>query len=187
MIGTNSLKLNLNFAFHWATDSEELLLVDGLEYDFLLNLVFVFITTNPSRSGSKYWRLISVLFFNNIVRSARVQNLELLRSWSGWLLAVSYLIEVVVNDFAEIYKHVLLDLNFRRLIDLDSRGVNDSKITNEVPSILANNHELRFPKLFVVRNLIVVSVSLSDFKNSEIAIEWYLKVLDLFSVNSLEI
>ena len=113
MISTNSLKLNLNLAFHRATNSEELLLVDGLKYDFLLNLVFVFITTNPSRSGSEHWRLISVLFLNDIVRSARVQNLELLRCWGRWLLAVSYLIEVVVNNFSEINKHVLLDLNLR--------------------------------------------------------------------------
>ena len=111
-----------------------------------MDLVFVFITADPSWSGTKYWWLVCIFLFNDVISSgAWVKDLEVLRRSKVWLLTVSDLVKVVVNNFAKIDEHVLLDLNFSVLVDLYSRGVDDAEITDIVPSIFANNHQLGLP------------------------------------------
>ena len=102
-------------------------------------------------------------------------------------MSVSYFVKVVVNNFSEVDQHILLNLNFRRFIDLYSRSVNNTKITDEISTILAHNHELGLPKFFVIWNLVVISITFSNFENSKVSIKRNLKILDFFGINSLEV
>ena len=53
---------------------------------------------------------------------------------------MSYSVKMIMNNFAKVHKHVFLDLNFRNLVDLNSRGVHDSEIYYEILTLLANYH-----------------------------------------------
>jgi hypothetical protein len=64
--------------------------------------------------------------------------------------------------------------------------VNDTHVSNEVLSIFADNHELTFPELLVIRDLIVVGFSLSDFVDTCVTIERETKSLEFFSVDGFE-
>jgi hypothetical protein len=96
-------------------------------------------------------------------------------------------VKVVVDNFTKVNKHVLLNLNFSVLVNLDSGCVNNAQISNIILSVLANNHELRLPKLLVVWNLIVIGVTFSDFKDTRVTVEVNAKSFDFFSVDSLKL
>ncbi len=102
-------------------------------------------------------------------------------------MTVSDLVEVVVDYFAKIDEHVLLDLNLRALVNLDSRGVDDSEVANVILSVLANDHQLGLPQFLVVRDLVVVGVTLSNFEYAQTAVEGDCEVLNLFRVDSLKV
>jgi hypothetical protein len=55
---------------------------------------------------------------------------------------VGYFVEMVVNDFTQVNKHVLLDLNLGIFVNLNSGGVDNTQIANEILSVLANYHQL---------------------------------------------
>lgn len=99
---------------------------------------------------------------------------------------MSDLIELVVDHFTKINEHVLLELDFSVLVDLDATSVNDTHITDEVSSIFADDHELTFPELFVVGDLVVVTFTLSYLEDSRVTFERELEVLELFSVDGLK-
>jgi hypothetical protein len=65
--------------------------------------------------------------------------------------------------------------------------VNNTKISNIILSVLANNHELRLPKLLVVWNLIVIGVTFSNFKDTRVTVEVNAKSFNFLSVNSLKL
>ena len=55
---------------------------------------------------------------------------------------MSDFIKLVMDNFTEVDKHILLKLNLSVFVDLDATGVNDSHVSDEVSSIFADNHEL---------------------------------------------
>jgi len=64
--------------------------------------------------------------------------------------------------------------------------VNDAKITDVVLAVLANNHELGLPQLLVVWDLVVVSLTLTNFVDALGAINADLKVFEFLGINGLE-
>jgi hypothetical protein len=64
--------------------------------------------------------------------------------------------------------------------------MDDSEITDEVLATLADNHELRFPKLLVVGDLVVVGLTLTDLVDTLGTIDGDLQVFELLGVNSFE-
>jgi len=99
---------------------------------------------------------------------------------------VSDLIKLVVNNLTEINEHVLLELDFGIFVDLNTTGVYDTHIADKVSSIFADNHELTFPELFVVRDLVVVGFTFSDLEDTLVTLKGELEVLELLSVNGFE-
>jgi hypothetical protein len=186
VIGGNSLELDLNFALHGATN-REVVLGHCFKDDFLLDQVLIFIRADPGWAGSEGWRVLSRVVFNNILVALRwTHDVEPI-TWSlVWLFSVSNLVEVVVHNFTKIDQRVLLNLNFSLLVDLNSRGVHDTQVTDEVLAVLADDHELAFPQLLVVRDLVVVGLTFADLENALGAINGNSEVLEFLSVNSLE-
>lgn len=99
---------------------------------------------------------------------------------------MSDLIKLVVDYFTKINEHVLLELDFSVLVDLDTTSVNDTHVTDEVPSIFADDHELTLPELLVIGDLVVVAFTLSYLEDSRVSFERELEVLELFSVDGLK-
>jgi hypothetical protein len=64
--------------------------------------------------------------------------------------------------------------------------VDDSHITDEISSVLANNHELTFPKLLVVGDLVMVTFTFSNLEDSLVSFERELEVLEFFGIYRLE-
>lgn len=99
---------------------------------------------------------------------------------------MSDLVKLVVNNLPEINKHVLLELDFGVFVDLNATGVYDTHIADEVSSIFADNHELTFPELFVVGDLVVVGLTFSDLEDTLVTFKGELEVLELLSVDRFE-
>jgi hypothetical protein len=64
--------------------------------------------------------------------------------------------------------------------------VDDSHITDEISSVLAHNHELTFPKLLVVGDLVMVTFTFSNLEDSLVSFERELEVLEFFGIYRLE-
>ena len=99
---------------------------------------------------------------------------------------MSDFIKLVMDNFTEVDKHILLKLDLSVFVYLDATGVNDSHVSDEVSSIFADNHELTFPKLFVVRDLVVVRFTFSDLEDTLVSFERKLEVFKLFGIHRLE-
>lgn len=158
----------------------------GLEHNLLLNQILIFVAADPGWAGSESGRVVSRLILDRVVMVTWTHNIELGCWLLGRRLGVGHLVEVVVHNLAKIDLGVLLNLNFGLLINLDAGSVDDTKITNVVLAILADDHELAFPELFVVRNLIMVGFTLSDLEHTLRAIDRDSKILQLFGINCLE-
>lgn len=65
--------------------------------------------------------------------------------------------------------------------------MDNTQITDVILAILANNHELGFPKLLVVRDLVVVTFTFTNLEYTLLAFERDLKILELFSVNTFKL
>ena len=65
--------------------------------------------------------------------------------------------------------------------------MNETQISDVVLTTLVNDHELCFPQLFIIWNLIVIGFTLSNFENSSITLESDLYVLQLGSINTLKL
>lgn len=70
--------------------------------------------------------------------------------------------------------------------DLQSGGMHDTKISNEVTTVSVDDNELTLPEFLIIRNDIVVGVALTDLVLRVVALEDNLKVSELISVNSCE-
>jgi hypothetical protein len=151
-----------------------------------LNQVFVFVGADPSWAGSEGRGVLSGHILNDVVLVGRAHDIERAVGLLVGLLGVGNFVEVVVNDFSKIDQGILLNLNFSLLVDLDAGGVHDAKIANVVFSILADDHELALPQLLVVRNLIVVGLTLANLEDTLGAINSDAKSLELLSVDGLE-
>ena len=99
---------------------------------------------------------------------------------------MSNFIEVIMNNFSKINKHILLDLNISVFVNLYSWSVYDTHISHKIFSIFTDNHKLRFPKFFIIWNLVMIGITLSNFVNSWTSIEGNLKIFYLLSVYSFK-
>ena len=61
-----------------------------------------------------------------------------------------------------------------------------TKISDVIFAILAYNHKLGFPEFLVVRNLIVVGFTLTNFEHSLSAIDRNFEILEFFSVDAFK-
>ena len=184
MVGRDGLQLDLDLALHGAAD-RELLLVVGFQEDLLLDEVFVLIAGDPGGAGSERWGLIGTVVDD--VALVGEEHLEVLVGGLGRLALVGHLVEVVVDNLAQVDEHVLLDAHLRVLVDLDSGGVHDAQVTDEVLAVLADDHELGLPELLVVGDLVVVGVTLANLEHAGVTVERDVQALDLFGVDGLEL
>jgi len=99
---------------------------------------------------------------------------------------VSHLVKVVVDDLTQVDQGILLDLDVGILVNLYTRGVHNTEITDVVLAIFADNHELRLPELLVVGDLVVVGLAFTDLENTLSTVDGDLEILQLFCVDSLE-
>jgi len=125
-------------------------------------------------------------FFNNVVIGIWSHDKEARSGFLSWGFHVCNLIEMIMDYFTKINERILLDLNAGVHIHLYARGMHNTKITYVVLSILADDHELRFPKLLVVRDLIVIGFTFTNFEDTSGAIDRDLQVLELLGIDSLE-
>lgn len=68
---------------------------------------------------------------------------KVLRGLLNRFLVVEQLVEMVVDNFTDIYDAILVELYLSLEIKLDPGGVNKTQVTNVVLPVRANYHELR--------------------------------------------
>jgi hypothetical protein len=61
--------------------------------------------------------------------------------------------------------------------------VDNTHISDEITAIFAHNHELTFPKLLVIGDLVVVGFTFTYFENTLISFEREGEIFKLFSIN----
>jgi hypothetical protein len=185
VVSGDSLEFDLDFALGRATNWEEMLAV-SFKQDFLLNVVLGLITADPGGASTQCWGLLRSILLDSVI-VVREEHLEVLGGGNRGSLGVGDFVEVVVDNLTKVDEHILLNLNFSVLVDLYSGSVNDTQITHKVLSVLAHNHELRFPEFLVVGDLVVIGVTFTDLEDTRAAIKSDAETLDLFGVNSLEL
>ena len=188
MVSRDSLKLDLNFTLHGATNREVLVALHGLQDDLLLDEVLVLVRADPSGTGSQGGRvlLIVISLLNDVVTGVGAHDEECRAGLLRRGLAVSHLVEMVMHNLAQVDKSILLDLDGRVHVNLYARGVHNTQVTHEVLAILADNHELGLPQLLVVRDLVVVGLTFTHLEDALSAINGDLELLKLLSVDGLK-
>ena len=104
-----------------------------------------------------------------------------------WLLEVKHLVELVVDNLSEVDDGTLLELHLALGVELQSGGVNEAVVTDVVSTVDLANHELGLPKLLVIWNVKVTGLSLTDLVHGAITLNRDLEVLELLSVDGLEL
>lgn len=138
---------------------------------------------DPSRSGSEVREVIRV----DLVRFLVAQDVERARVFLCWLLQMNCFVEVVVDDLAEVNQAAFVDLDFALGVELQPGGMNEAKISDEVLAVDRADHELRLPELLVVGDVVVARFAFTDLENGPVAVEENLDVLELLSVDLLEL
>ena len=70
-----------------------------------------------------------------------------------------------LNTVSEVYHCVLLKLNIKTFVYLNTSGMYSSAISSEESPLLTYEHKLAFPHLFLVGNLQLVWVAFTYPKN----------------------
>ena len=91
-----------------------------------------------------------------------------------------------MNDLSNVDNAALLDLSFRSQVKLDSGGVDVAKISDVVLAIQDDNYELWIHQFLVVRNLVMIWLTFSNFENSSVSLEGELYIFKLLSIGGLE-
>lgn len=91
-------------------------------------------------------------------------------------------VKMVVDNFSKINNTTFLYLNLSSFIKLDPGCMDEPQISYEILTFNIHNHKLSFPKLFVVRNLIVVCFTLSHFENSSVTFKNDFYIFKFFGV-----
>ena len=158
VIGTDSLKLQLDVALVGSANIEASFLDCRLEKYLVLDHVTVLISRNPGRAGSKNGLIISLV----VTVGPSHYNVLLIAQGNG-LQLMGQLVDMVVHDLSKIDQGSLMELEGGVGGDLQAGGVNYTKITNVEFSVFAKDHELRLPELLVVSNDVVVAVTFTHF------------------------
>ena len=64
--------------------------------------------------------------------------------------------------------------------------MDNSKITDIIFAVLADNHELRLPEFLIIRDLVVIGFTFADLENTLGAIDGDFKIFEFFGINSLK-
>jgi hypothetical protein len=112
------LQLDHYLTLHRAPDAEEVLRV-RLKQDFLLDGVLGLVGADPGGSCAEGGGLLGILIFD-VVGLVLEEYLEGGRGLHGGRLFVGDLVEMVVNDLAQVNEHVLLNLDLGVLLNLDA-------------------------------------------------------------------
>jgi hypothetical protein len=158
VIGTDSLKLQLNVALVRSANIEASFLECRLKKDLVLDHVAVLISRNPGRAGSKNSLIISLV----VTVGASHDNILLIALSNGFQF-MSQLVDMIVHDFSKVDQGSLMELEGGVGGDLQTGGVNYTKITNVEASVFTENHELGLPELLVICNDVVVAVTFTHF------------------------
>ena len=142
MISRNSFQLYLNISFHRTTKWMNHFLSIGINIYFVLNVIDIFISTNPSRSCSQLRKIFSIQIEIKVWRSHLI---KLIRWCDIRCLSVSNLIKMIMDNLSQINNTSFLDLNLTSFIKFDSWSMNKSKISYIVLSSFIDNHELSLP------------------------------------------
>jgi len=184
VVSRDGLKFDLNVSLHGSSHRVNEFGAVSVNIDFVLDVVDVLISTDPGRSGSEMWEVFGV----NVKIGVRwSHHVEVLRWGLCWWQVMDCLVKVIMDNLTEIHDATLKDLDFCSLIKFDSGGVHESKISDIVLTIDTKDHELRFPKLLVVWNLIVIGFSLTNLEDCSVSFEVDLNILEFFSVNTFEL
>jgi len=150
----------------------------SIDVNFVLDVINILITTDPNWSSSDIWKV----FWINFILFLWSENIEVFISFLGWLVMMNYFIKMVMNDLTKINNGSFLDLNFTFVIQLDSSVVNETQVSEIKLSVDRNNHELCFPKLLVIRNVVMTGFTLSNLIDSSISFNEDLNVLEFLSI-----
>ena len=183
MISRDGLELDLNVAFHRTTKRVRLLLTISVQVDFVLNILDVLFGADPSGSSAQVREIISI----NIEHALVTQHVEALVVLVVRRLLMNRLVKVVVHDFAEVDERAFLNLNFAARVQLETRGVHETDVTNKVLAVNLTDHELCFPQLLVVRHVIVTHFTLADLEDGAVTVEADLNILEFLRVDLLEL
>ena len=81
---------------------------------------------------------------------------------------MSSFIKVIVYYLPQIHQRPLLQLNFQVHIYLDPRSMYYTQVSDKVLVIFLNDHELALPKLFIISDLVVIVISLTNLELSQV-------------------
>lgn len=79
-------------------------------------------------------------------------------------LKVGHFIKMVMDLFTKIDDGVLLYLYGSVCIQFYAGVVHNTQITDVILTFFTDNHQLRLPKFLIIRDLVVVSFTLTNFK-----------------------
>jgi len=151
--------------------------------NFILNILNIFISTDPNWSGSNVWNIFGI----NFVIFIWSQDIEFVTSLLLWNLVMDDFVEVVVNNFSKIHDRSFLDLNFAFGVELNSGVMNEAHISKEELSFNRTNHKLCFPKLLVIWNMEMRCFTFTNFVDSSISFNFDFDIFQLFGVYLLEL
>lgn len=183
VVSRDGFQLDLDVSLHGSSDGVDELLAISVDVDLVLDVVDVLVGTDPGWSGSQVREVLSVDIEVFVRWSHEVEALRWSLSWDG---VVDSLVKVVVNDLSEIDDTSFLNLNFRSFVKLHSGSMDETEISDVVLSTNIDDHELSFPKLLVVWNLVVVGLTFANFENTSVTLESDLDILELLSVDTLK-
>jgi hypothetical protein len=93
------------------------------------------------------------------------------------------LINMVMNYLSKIKKRTLMDLELGLRVNLNSRSMDNTQISDIKLSINAKNHKLAFPELLIISDHIVIAISFSYLELSKVSIKFDFKIFELLCVN----
>lgn len=96
------------------------------------------------------------------------------------------LIHMVMDDFAQIYKSTLVQLEGGFCGHLKAGCMNDAQIAQVISAILADDDELALPELLVIGDNIMVAIALTNFELCLVSRDSYLEVAEFVGVNTRE-
>lgn len=157
VIGTDSLKLQLDVALVGSANVEARLLDCRLEKDLVLDHVAVLIGRNPGRAGPKNSLIIGLVVavgpsHDDVLLIALCNGLQLMRQ----------LVDMVVHDLAKVNQGSLVELEGGVGSNLQAGGVNHSEVTDVEAAVFADDHELGLPELLIISNDVVVAVTFTQ-------------------------
>ncbi len=166
MVCADSLELEFDITSVGAANRELALLGIAFEEDLVLDHVAVLISTHPSWACPQNRVLIDF-----VLRLGSSHYDELLSRVTGRFLLMSELVDMVVDDLAEIDERSLVKLQGCAPSDLESGGVDDSQVPKVELSVLVDDGKLTLPKFLVVCYDIVVRLSFTNLKLGEVSIK----------------